>query len=430
MKLAGLGAGYIGSVSAACLAHLGHSVVAVDTVRLKVDGINDGCSPVTEPGLDQLIRDMVRAGRLRATLEIEKALREAEVVLVCVATAGLPGGTIDTSSIRNVFETLCRYGEARDKPLPVAVRSTIPFTDLNAVLEDVGYERESSWLRVVVNPEFLREGTAIEDFYSPPFIVAGGDDPEAVDKIIKLYDEISAPQYRVSPETASLLKYASNAFHATKISFANEISLLAGTFGADPLEVMALLTEDRTLNISPAYLRPGFAFGGSCLPKDLRALVAAGRTAHQPLPLLDGVLASNRSRMDRAVDLIQSRPGRRLAIIGLSFKKGTDDLRESPYVDLAERLIGKGYELRIYDPDVIPEQTVGANRTWAQIHLPHLARLMVSSLEQVIADAEAVVLCKNLCPAQRLRQLLPAGAVVYDLEYNLPSDADLPKLTL
>ncbi len=430
MKLAVLGAGYVGCVSAACLAKLGHSVVAVDTVPSKVDMINDGRSPVAEPGLDELIREVAGAGRLRATLEAADAIDDADVVLVCVATPSSPEGTIDTRSIHSVFETLLRHSATRSEPLLVAIRSTIPFPVLSTVLEAVGYEPRISRLDVVLNPEFLRETTAIEDFYSPPFLVAGGAEPAAVETVLELYDGINAPRYGVSAETAALLKYASNAFHATKIAFANELAAVATIFGADPLRVMELLTADRVLNISPAYLRPGFAFGGSCLPKDLRALVAAGRATHQPLPLLDGVLTSNRSRLDRALDLIQSRPDRRLAILGLSFKKGTDDLRESPYVDLAERLIGKGYELKIYDPDVIPEQTVGANRSWAQNRLPHLARLMVPTLEQALAGVEAVVLFKDLCSAPELRRLLPAEAVIYDLEYLLPGDAELPAFTL
>jgi GDP-mannose 6-dehydrogenase len=274
-------------------------------------------------------------------------------------------------------------------------------------------------LRLVINPELLRETTAIADFFNPPMLVAGGDDPAAVEHALSLYEGIQAPRYKVSLETASMLKYSCNAFHAVKIAFANEIDTLAALIGAEGQEVMKLMVQDKTLNISPAYLRPGFAFGGSCLPKDLRALEALARENHQPLPLLSSVLPSNRQRIEQALESILSRPARRLGFIGLSFKKGSDDLRDSPYVELAERLLGKGFEVKIYDSDLDPTRLVGANLAQVMERLPHLARLLVSSAEQACAQAEAVVVCKRLLQVEALHALAPKGVVIYDLDRML-----------
>jgi GDP-mannose 6-dehydrogenase len=273
-------------------------------------------------------------------------------------------------------------------------------------------------LRWVANPEFLRETNAIADFFHPPFIVVGGGDADAVEQVLQLYQGIDAPRQRLDLESALLVKYACNAYHALKIAFANEVATVAELSGADALLVMDLVGQDKLLNLSPAYLRPGFAFGGSCLPKDLRALTAWGRSVHEPLPLLAGVLASNQRRIEQALERIVAASGRAVAVFGLSFKAGSDDLRESPYVELVERLLGKGFAVRIYDPDVDPSKMVGSNLAYINVHLPHLARWLVATPEQALQGADAVLLCKKLLSKAQLVSLIQAGMAVHDIELH------------
>jgi GDP-mannose 6-dehydrogenase len=319
-------------------------------------------------------------------------------------------------ALQRVFQSIAAGAQARVAPLTIVVRSTVLAPLLRQVLAGTQPRQGADKLRLVINPELLRETTAIADFFNPPLLVAGGDDPAAVDHALSIYEGIQAPRFKVSLETASMLKYTCNAFHALKIAFANEIDTLAAIIGADGPDVMKLMVQDKVLNISPAYLRPGFAFGGSCLPKDLRALEALARENHQPLPLLSAVLPSNRQRLEQAFETLVSRPARRLGFIGLSFKHGSDDLRDSPYVELAERLLGKGFELRIYDSDLEPQRLVGANMAHVMERLPHLARNLANSPEQACAEAEAVVVCKRLLTVEALRAMSPDGVPLYDLE--------------
>ncbi len=419
MKVYIYGAGYVGCVSGACLAKMGHNVVVVDVVPSKVDTLQSGRSPILEPGLDELVASQVGAGRLRAEVAAENSsngLLDADVAIICIGTPSRPNGVIDTHALRRVFQTIAKQVSQRQLPLTVVVRSTALAPLLRQILAETEPKDGAEKMRLVINPELLRETTAIADFFHPPLLVAGGDDASAVDLALRLYDGIEAPRYRVSLETASMLKYTCNAFHALKIAFANEIDTLAALVGASGAEVMNLMVQDKVLNISPAYLRPGFAFGGSCLPKDLRALEALARENHQPLPVLSAVLPSNRRRIDQAIEAILSRPARRLGIIGLTFKTGSDDLRESPYVELAERLLGKGFTVKIYDSDLDPKRLVGANMAHAMERLPHLARILVGSIEEVCMESEAVVLCKRLISPQALQAALTENIVIYDLD--------------
>ncbi|MGO8676683.1 MAG: nucleotide sugar dehydrogenase [Limisphaerales bacterium] len=416
MKIVVFGAGYVGCVTGACLAKLGHRVTVTDTVASKVETLRQGRSPVLESGLDELIAGETVQGRLSGDQDSKDALLQSDMALVCVGTPCLPNGLVETKVLYRVLQSIAAQTADRAAALPVVVRSTILAPMLRQTLAQIQSNLSTSTIEVVVNPEFLRETTAVFDFFHPPFIVVGGDNEKTLDTVLELYRGIEAPRFKMSLETASVLKYACNAFHALKIGFANEIDTLATLIGADGREVMNLLTKDRVLNISPAYLRPGFAFGGSCLTKDLRALEALAREHHEPLPLLSSVLLSNRRRVEQALDVILSRPERRLAFIGLSFKVGTDDLRESPFVELAERLLGKGFEIRIYDPDCEAARLVGSNLAQVMARLPHLARALATSPEEACAGAEAVLLCKKLLGSAAVQELAARNVVIYDLD--------------
>ncbi|HEX9639349.1 MAG TPA: nucleotide sugar dehydrogenase [Acidobacteriota bacterium] len=413
MNIVLFGAGYVGSVTAACLVRLGHAVLVVDPADFKVEAIRAGLSPVAEPGLKQLIAEGVRSGRLRAAAAAGPDCRLADVAMVCVGTPSGASGRVETGALERVLDDIADSARGRSGALPVAIRSTV----LAPVLRDlIARLPPEPRLRCVANPEFLRETSAIADFHRPPFIVAGGDDPAALETVLELYRGLEAPRHRLDLESAILVKYACNAYHALKIAFANEIATLAELGGGDAGRVMEVVAQDRLLNLAPAYLRPGFAFGGSCLPKDLRALSAWGRLHHEPLPLLAGVQASNQRRIEQAIERILAAPGRILAVIGLSFKPQSDDLRESPYVELVERLLGKGYEIRIFDPDVDPATMVGSNLAYIHVHLPHLARLLVATPEQALRGAQGLVLCKPLVPHETLAALVAPGLTVHDIE--------------
>jgi GDP-mannose 6-dehydrogenase len=417
MKLVVIGAGYVGCVSAACLAKLGHDVVVVDTDSFKVGELLAGRSPVVEPGLNALIAAMVSAGRLRAALPSDELLLAATVAIVCVSTPSLKAGDVDTRPVQRVFGAIERVVPLRSSPLVVIVRSTIVPSKLREITGGLGSDVARN-LRIVVNPEFLRETSAIADFEHPPFVLLGSDDPKAIEVVAELYAKINAPLYKLDIETALLVKYASNAYHAMKIAFANEMATVTEAVGGDPRTVMSIFIEDRILNVSSAYLRPGFAFGGSCLPKDVRALLALGKASGESLPLLRGVLDSNRCRIERAADIIAATGPRRLAMLGISFKCGTDDLRESPYLMLARQLVHRGIVIRIYDPDIDADRLVGANRQYALEQLPELLQMLVGCVDVALESADAVVLCKRLLDHAALARLTEAIRV-FDLEYLL-----------
>ena len=368
MRIAVFGLGYVGTVTAAGLASEGHDVCGVDVDEIKVGLIRQGRSPVVEPGLDDLVAAGVAAGRLRGTTDAAEAMERAEISLLCVGTPSTQQGSTDLAYLRRALEDIRAAVEVAAAPASgfhaVVVRSTVPpgtgdgivaptFADLPA---------DSPWrIGTAMCPEFLREGSGVSDFFDPPFVVAGADDPRVHDVLARMFAFLGREPHRVDVRSAEALKYACNAFHATKVSFANEMGRVFRAYGVDAREVMRIFCEDRILNISPAYLQPGFAFGGSCLPKDLRALLHMARVNDLDVPLLAGTLRSNELVVRDVLDRVVASPAHTVALLGLSFKSDTDDLRESPNVELAERLLGKGFEVRIYDPIINPARLTGAN---------------------------------------------------------------------
>src|SRR5213592_230021 len=396
MRVNVFGLGYVGSVTAACLARAGHEVIGVDIDEEKVAMINGGTSPVVEPGLRALIRDLVATGRLRATISTPEAVRHGTIGLICVGTPGGPTGQLRVDAVERVGHDIGRSLTAREEPYTVVLRSTVlPGTTervlIPAIHAGAGRELGPS-LRVAVNPEFMREGSAIRDFAHPPFTLVGCVDPGTAAVLRALYGEVEAPVVHTSVTTAEVVKYVSNAFHALKVCFANEIGDLCAALGADAQEVMRIFLMDRKLNVSQAYLRPGFAFGGSCLPKDLRAMLYAARTADVSPPVLSAILPSNEAQIRRGVDRVLETRKRRVGVIGLSFKPGTDDLRESPMVTLVEALIGKGCDVRVLDPSVSLARLVGANRRYIEEEIPHIASLMCEDVHRLLDHAEVLVI--------------------------------------
>lgn len=419
MRVNVFGLGYVGSVTAACLAKAGHEVIGVDIDEEKVAMINSGASPVVEPGLGPLVGEVVAARRLRATISTAEAVRNATIGLICVGTPGRASGELRVDALERVGQEIGRALAARGEPYTVVLRSTVLPGTTERVLAPAlaaGAGRElGSTLRVAVNPEFLREGSALRDFARPPFTLVGCVDPGTAAVLRSLYVDVEAPLVHTAVTTAEVVKYVSNAFHALKVCFANEIGDVCAALGADAQEAMRIFLMDRKLNVSAAYLRPGFAFGGSCLPKDLRALVYAARTTDVPLPLLSAILPSNEGQIRRATEVVLATRRRRIGVVGLAFKPGTDDLRESPMVTLVETLIGKGCDVRIFDPNVATARLRGANRRYIEEEIPHVASLLCESIETLVAHAEVLVVANTSDEA--VRALAAAGPhhVVIDL---------------
>lgn len=395
MKVAVFGLGYVGCVTAAGFAARGHAVVGVDVNPTKIRAIQEGRTPVLEPGLEELIASTVAEGRLRATDDVEAAVSDSELSIVSVGTPSRSNGSIDTSALERVMQAIGGVLAGADRPHTVVVRSTLaPGTSerlLLPLLEEASGRPAGDGFGLAVNPEFLREGSSLADFHEPARTVIGQLDQASGDSVAALYEGFPGPVFRVPLGVGEMVKYVDNAFHALKVGFANEIGAACRAFGLDSHEVMEIFRADTKLNVSPAYLAPGFAFGGSCLPKDLRALVHAARRADLMLPILENVLPSNEQHLQRTVDRIMAVGRRRVGVFGLSFKAGTDDLRESPLVELCERLLGKGFELKIYDPTVSLSRLVGANREYVESHIPHLANLLAESPEEVMGHAEVFV---------------------------------------
>jgi GDP-mannose 6-dehydrogenase len=413
-----LGLGYVGCVTAACLARLGHKVTGVDRDEFKVKSILAGSAPFYEPGLEELVRDTVAAGTLSASTSLADVLFEAEIVLICVGTPSAKNGNLSLEQLRRVVGEIGELLTGQEACLTIAVRSTVyPGTCEEAVCAPLAcYEGVS----VVSNPEFLREGSAVKDFLEPSLLVVGGDDAKAVKRVAGLYAALPVEPCLVSLRTAELIKYACNAFHAVKIAFANEIGTLAAHLGIDGVEVMDTLCRDTILNLSRAYLKPGFAFGGSCLPKDLRALVYRASRLDLDLPLLESILPSNERHLDRSLQVLMDLPARRLGVFGLAFKENTDDLRESPVVTLLEQLIGKGRNVRVFDPQILPDRIYGSNRRYLLAAIPHIGNLFDSTLEQMLGWADHLALAQK--PSPECAALIAAsGLPVTDLVNTIPT---------
>jgi GDP-mannose 6-dehydrogenase len=422
-----VGMGYVGAVTAACLAELGHAVVGVDVDRQKVDEIEAGRSPIVEPRLEELIAAGRKTGRLHVTTDLANALGGCDVVMVCVGTPARSDGTVNLEHVDRVSAEIGRGLAGAEKFVAVVYRSTVPPGTVDGQLRPV-LERESS-LRadddfgVAMAPEFLREGSGVADFFEPPFIVVGIRDERTLEIVTELFAGLERPTHALSIEQAESLKYACNAYHALKITFANEVGRLLGAVGVDARQVMRVFCEDERLNISTAYLRPGFAFGGSCLPKDMRALMHVARVHDVDVPVLTGILRSNESHLRWAVRRVLDAEARDVALLGLSFKPETDDLRESPYVELAETLVGKGVRLRIYDPIVNPERLIGANRRYIESHLPHLQEMLVSTPDAALNGARVAVV--GTSDSETIRALVAARPEhVLDVHGRLGTDAE------
>jgi len=407
MNIAVFGLGYVGCISAAALAQQGHRVYGVDVSKIKVDLINQGKSPIIEDQIDEIIAEVVADGRLTATSDAEEAVHNTDISLVCVGTPSQRNGDLDLSYVRAVSEDIGHALAGRDGFHVVAVRSTMlpgsVETTVIPTLEATSGKQTGQDFGVCLNPEFLREGTAVSDYYNPPFTLIGANDQRSADIVAELYRPLGAPMHVVDIRAAEMVKYTSNAFHALKVSFANEIGLLCKEMGIDSHTVMHIFIQDTQLNISPKYLMPGFAFGGSCLPKDLRAINYRAKMLDLELPVLKSILPSNEHQLDYAFELIERSDKKRIGILGLSFKAGTDDLRESPVVALVERLLGKGYDVRIYDQNVSLARIVGANKRYIEEAIPHISSLLAPTLEETLAHAEVVVVGNN---APEFRQSL------------------------
>jgi GDP-mannose 6-dehydrogenase len=396
LRISVFGLGYVGTVSAGCLAHDGHDVLGVDPVQAKVEIINKGASPIIEAEIGEIVADTVAKGKLRATGEPFEAVAATELSFVCVGTPSQANGNLDLRYIRRICEEIGSALKQKTAGHTVVIRSTIlPGTMENIVipvLEEFSGKKAGKDFGVCHNPEFLREGSAVKDFHAPPKTVIGELNQESGNLLCQLYAKLDAPLIRTDLKTAEMVKYVDNSWHALKIGFANEIGDLCKVLGVDGHDVMDIFCQDRKLNISSAYLLPGFAFGGSCLPKDLRALAYTAKMRDLELPILTSILPSNEMQVNRGLDLIMRKGQRKIGVLGFSFKAGTDDLRESPVIEVIERLLGKGYDLRIYDKNVNLASLVGANRDFILNRIPHISRLMVDRVDAVLDHAETIVI--------------------------------------
>jgi GDP-mannose 6-dehydrogenase len=411
-QIAVIGLGYVGCVTAACLAQLGHRVIGVDRDEHKVQNVLNGKAPFYEPGLEELVQKNVAAGRLLASTSNEEGLRDADIALICVGTPSEKNGNLGLDQLRRVIADIVAILPTLTKPLVIAIRSTVFPGTCEDIVESslVNYPH----VGVVSNPEFLREGTAVRDFMDASLVVVGGNDPAAVKRVADLYEPLGVPPCLVSLRTAEMIKYACNAFHAVKISFANEIGALSSELGVDGREVMETLCKDEKLNVSAAYLKPGFAFGGSCLPKDLRALVFRANRLDLKLPLLESALSSNHQHLERAITAVLDLPSERIGVVGLAFKENTDDLRESPVISLLEQLIGKGRNVRVFDPHIRLDNIYGSNRNFILNAIPHIGRLLDNTLDDLLEWAQYLVVTQKPS-AEVSQQIARSGLPVLNL---------------
>ena len=396
MKISIFGLGYVGAVSLACLSRDGHHVVGVDIDRAKLDLIMAGKTPVVEEGMVDLMADVAARGRVVVTTDVQQAVRDTDISLVCVGTPSAANGSQDQSAVLRLAADMGKAIADKQAPHIVVFRSTlVPGTVedvLRPIMEAASGKKDGEGFHLCFQPEFLREGSSIRDYDKPPFTIIGANHPEPVKRLRELFGHLPCKFIETSVRSAEMMKVCCNNFHALKITFANETARLCDALGVDAFEVMDLLCQDTHLNISRAYLRPGFAFGGSCLPKDLRATTHLAKMHDVEIPVLGSIMQSNRDHLEVAIDKVLASGKRRIGFIGLSFKTGTDDLRESPLVNLAEHLIGKGMHLAIYDPEVTLSRLLGANRRYIENHLPHIGDLLSADIAEVIAKSDVLVL--------------------------------------
>lgn len=418
-RISVFGLGYVGCVSAACLADAGYDVIGVELSEDKVNMINEGRSPIIEPGLEELLGKVVASGNLRATTSCQEAVDNTDIAFICVGTPGDEHGQLRLDALRRVSQQIGEALKGRDRPYTVVVRSTVlPGTTTGtvypALLEGAGSEYRKH-LRVAMNPEFIREGSALKDFANPPLTLVGCYDQDTADLLENLYTCVSGPFVHTQINTAEAVKYVCNAFHALKVCFANEIGDVCNAFGADSQEVMRIFRMDHKLNISEAYLKPGFAFGGSCLPKDVKALLYAAHHADVSLPLLDAIIPSNEGQIRQAAEAVLSAGKRKIGVLGLSFKPDTDDLRESPMVSLVEALIGKGCDVRILDRNVSLAKLHGANRRYIEEEIPHISMLMCDNSRALLDHAQVLVIGSTGKEAEQVLERARPDQVIVDL---------------
>jgi GDP-mannose 6-dehydrogenase len=429
MKLSVFGIGYVGCVSAGCFANDGHTVIGVDVNPTKLGIITEGKSPIVEPGVQELIANGVYSGRLSATSDTREAVLRSEMSLICVGTPSKQNGSLDLRYVVRVCEEIGEALNQKDQRHTVVIRSTmLPGTIENTViptLESHSSKKAGRDFGICINPEFLREGTSLKDFYAPPFTLIGADDNHTADIVGELYTHINAPIYVTKLKTAEMIKYVCNCFHALKVTFANEIGNICKELGVDSHDVMEIFCQDTKLNLSPYYLKPGFAFGGSCLPKDLRAMNYKAKELDLDVPVLSSILPSNRLQIDRALDMVTRTGRKRIGVLGFSFKAGTDDLRESPMVTLIETMIGKGYQLSIYDRDVSLARLVGANKEYIEKEIPHISELMSDSMSKIIDEAEVIIVGNKAPEFEQIKTMVREGQTIIDL-VRLFSSTDVP----
>ncbi|MGD1018507.1 MAG: UDP-glucose/GDP-mannose dehydrogenase family protein [Verrucomicrobiia bacterium] len=429
MKISVFGLGYVGSVTAVCLADREHDVIGIETNPDKLALFGAGQTPLFEPGLAELLAKVHHSGCFTSTANPAEAIQNSTVSFICVGTPSRKGGQADLTHVEHVSREIGEALRDKDATHTIVVRSTMLPGSIEGVvvrqIESASGKQEGRDFHVVANPEFMREGSAIRDFYEPPFVVIGERHAGAGDSLAELYRCVDAPQVRITVRAAEAIKFACNAFHATKITFANEIGQFCKAHGIDSHEVMDIVCRDTKLNISKTYLKPGLAYGGSCLPKDLRALVGRAREKDVELPMLDAIARSNLNQIQRTIDLVTELGHREVGILGLSFKVGTDDLRESPIVIMAETLLGKGFKLVIHDSEVELTRLTGANKRFLEDKLPHINSLLATSLEDVVARSNALVICKNAPEYQGLAGVISSHHHVVDLVAAL-KNANIP----
>ena len=413
------GLGYVGVVSSACLADHGHKIIGVDVNSIKVDMINQGHSPIIEEGLSELIQDGVSNGRIQATVDAVQAIRCSDISIICVGTPSQPNGSLDLTYIKRVSEEIGEGLAAKQDYHLIIARSTmLPGSTEEVVIPILEYasgKRAGRDFGVCFNPEFLREGSSIKDFYHPPYTIIGSDSQTVINAVYQLYEMLDAKLIAVPIKVAEMIKYASNAFHALKVTFANEVGNICRQQNIDSHQVMDVFCQDTKLNISPAYLKPGFAFGGSCLPKDVRALLYQARQFDLNSPVLEAIIPSNCYQIDLAYQMVQQTGRKRVGILGFSFKEGTDDLRESPMVELIERLIGKGYQVKVYDRNVSLANLHGANRAYIEQEIPHIASLMCSTIDDLLVDREVIVVGNRASEFRTVAAQLRPEQTIIDL---------------
>ena len=429
MDISIFGLGYVGAVSLACLARDGHRVIGVDVDQTKLDLIAAGKTPVVEEGMVQLMMDVVAGGRVSVTRDTRDAVMRSELSLICVGTPSAPNGSQDQSAMLRLASDIGVVLQELPRPHIIVFRSTlVPGTVeevLRPIIERESGKKDGEGFHLCFQPEFLREGSSIRDYDKPPFTIVGANTRQPTERLRELFGHLPCEFYSTSVRAAEMVKYCCNNFHALKITFANETARLCEAMRVDPFEVMDLVCQDRQLNISPAYLKPGFAFGGSCLPKDLRASLYFAKTHDVELPMLGHILQSNRAHVDHAIAKVMASGRRRIGMIGLSFKTGTDDLRESPMVLLTEHFIGKGFSVRVYDPEVHLSRLLGANRRFIEQHVPHIGSMIHGDLNSIVAESDLLIVGLNdTTTTEQLASCVREDQVVIDL-VKLPESVRL-----